>query len=305
MGEETLMLCQYCNKPRIYVGHMPRFSGGTFQVSLCEEHRQKYEGDFERLEKDMNEPKNWFPPDNDKQITWEGHSLIYPSQMEACFVQVLEGEYDAPELPDEPVVRIVLDIGAACGGFSLWAKKRWPTVERVFAVEPDPDMVKYLAGNLLDSSKQMGFKTEIFPRALASSVDSKATLHLGPEGHRGFNSIYPGVVRYPWHERTIEVDAIMPEQLPAADVLKIDAEGVELLFFERYRHLDTAWWILFEWHRDSERRVIEDLLTSKGFSMVKAHTQDRDLGVQTWCRTDARMCRRGVWKWLLPQEMPR
>lgn len=249
----------------------------------------------------MHDAINWFPPENDREIEWEGKKLRYPSQIEACFVQVLEGgEYEAPELPDEPKIKSVLDIGAACGGFSIWAKKRWPTVEIVNAVEPDPELARYLRENLSTSVETV----VIYKNAVAESKIPHQ-LFLGPEGHRGFNTLYPAFVRYPWHERSIEVIPILPEELPPADVLKIDAEGVELLFFERYKHLEDAWWILFEWHRDSDRRTIEDLLTSKGFAMVKARTQDRDLGSQTWCRTRARMCRLGVWKWMLPEEMPK
>lgn len=235
-----------------------------------------------------------FPAEGDRHLDWNGRSLVYPEQMTACFVPVLNGEYVAPVLPDEPAVHNVLDIGAACGGFALWALKRWPGC-KVTCVEPDEDLRWYLNRNVPEA--------EVIPAAIAR--ESRVTLYLGPEGHRGFNSTYPIGVKYPWHDRSIVVPGVHPMHLPDADVLKIDAEGVEQMVLCNWPYLVSATWVIFEWHDEHLRRPCEEILELAGFHCVSARTQDVDMGEQTWCRTRARMCRRGDWRWMLPEEMPK
>jgi FkbM family methyltransferase len=235
---------------------------------------------------------NTFPSSGDRVIEWNGRTLYYPEQMEACFLPVLHGEYIAPALPDEPTVDTVLDIGAACGGFALWALKRWPGC-RVVCIEPDPAMRWYLEANVPEAT--------IIHAAVTWSC-GRGLLHLGPEGHRGFNAMSPDEVGYKWHERTIEVDTISALVLPQADVVKCDAEGAERPLMAIYPHWDRAWWSLFEWHAQRLRKTCERTMEHHRMSMVHAVTQDRDMGTQTWCRTRARMHRRGVWEWRLPGE---
>lgn len=247
------------------------------------------------VQKELGKPTadNWFPKENDRKVNYGGRDLVYPSQMEACFLPLLKGQYEIPHLPDEPKVTTILDIGAACGGFAAWAQQRWPT-SKVICYEPDPDMARYCRHNA-----PMADVREMAVSYSSSEVD----LHLGPEGHRGFNSIMPSAVGYMWHERSIRVPAVLSSQLPECDVLKVDAEGIEARVFGHYLHLEKVWCVAYEWHSEKLRQVCENILQKVGLTMVWGHTQDPDMGEQVWCRTKARMKRRGNWHYVMPGDM--
>lgn len=236
-----------------------------------------------------------FPLSGDVMIEWEGRRVVFPEQMRECVVPVLMGtEYDIPVLPDEPIVRTVLDIGGGCGAFALWAMKRWPGCE-VIIVEPDVDMRRYIERNVPEASIVRG--------AVVGGNERLVGLNIGPDGHRGYNSVVPRMTGYPWHSHIEIVPAIPASRLPRADVIKIDAEGVERDILGEYRYLDMAWWVTFEWHNEYLRQPCERIMANAGFTMVTGRTQDRDLGVETWCRTKARMRRRGPWEWRMPERM--
>ena len=241
---------------------------------------------------------NDFSPDDDVTLDWHDRTVKFPPQMTACFTAVLNGEYKVPALPDAPEVKRVLDLGAACGGFALWAIDRWPGC-KVTCVEPDPDLRRYLRSNVPEA--------DVWPYAVveasAHEIGHTVMLFLGPDGHRGFNSIAPVTVGYRWHAKSIVVPAMDPRGLPPCDVLKIDAEGVELSVLQLYPYLASVWCVIFEWHAEFLRRPCEEALEAAGFHCVSARTQDPDMGEQTWCRTRARVCRRGEWKWMMPEQM--
>lgn len=236
-----------------------------------------------------------FPDASDCHVEWNGRTLIYPPQMQACFLPVLNGEYKAPKLPDEPAVRTVLDIGAACGAFALWALYRWPGCQ-VTCVEPDPDMAWYLRQNVPEAT--------IIESAVGWE-DGAKYLSLGPEGHRGYNTLHPEETGYRWHDRKIEVPLIGAAKLPPADVVKCDAEGAERSLMYKYQYWDTAWWVILEWHSAILERTCERTMHAEGMRRVYARTQDPEMGEQTWCRTKARVRRRGVWEYRMPDDMER
>jgi FkbM family methyltransferase len=230
---------------------------------------------------------------SDRVYDFHGRTVVYPEEMEACCVPVLNGEYVVPRLPDEPIGPLrVLDCGAAVGAFSLFAMQRWPGCS-VTCVEPDPALCGYLRRNVPEATV---LEAAI---VLRRGPDGMVPLWRGPNGHYGYNTTNPGATGNPC-SGAVQVHGMFPHALPPCDVLKLDIEGPELGVLHEYHLLSRVSWVILEWHIESERTECEERLAAAGLRCVWGRWLDVAAGLQTWARTRARM-NRGTWQYELPE----
>jgi FkbM family methyltransferase len=115
--------------------------------------------------------------------------------------------------------RVIVDIGANIGAFSLFAAGRWPRA-RVLAYEPAPENLLWLERNVRANRHD---RIEIHPAAVCGAT-GEVTLWLreGTEAHSlwgdGAHARVPATT----------LDAIVAEITPdTIDLLKLDCEGAE------------------------------------------------------------------------------
>ena len=129
---------------------------------------------------------------------------------------------------------VVWDIGANLGLFSFAAAGLAGPNGRVFAVEPDT----YLVGLLRRSSRlpnSQAAAVEIVPCAVSKAL-SLATFNIANRARAsnflvGYGASQTGGVRESQRVVTITLDWLAT-QIPAPNLLKIDAEGADLLVLE-------------------------------------------------------------------------
>jgi hypothetical protein len=69
--------------------------------------------------------------------------------------------------------------------------------------------------------------------------------------------------------RAVDVPVRHPKDLPPCDILKADAEGVELEVFEHYPHLDGVRVAIYEWHRHEHRDRIGPICEAAGLRRAR------------------------------------
>ncbi len=117
--------------------------------------------------------------------------------------------------------RVVVDVGANIGFFSLYTAQRWRTA-RIFAFEPAPENVELLKRNVILSRVE---RIVVRPAAVAGSV-GYATMYLKQES--GWHSLIGNGALSAVQVSTTTLDQIIDEVAPAPiDILKIDCEGSE------------------------------------------------------------------------------
>ena len=201
------------------------------------------------------------PEDSTKQFAT-------PETMMPHVRKTVAGEYDFPTMPhfERPTI---LDLGANIGAFALWAKRRFPG-NTLICYEPHPENVKILNHNL---------KTfEI----LASVVEAAVSLQEGPvklysgKNNCGEASLTQGIEQT---DQFHEVVTISPAELPPADIVKMDTEGVEWEIVQAYRHWDGVRAVMMEFHSAEDRTRITEFLLSHGFDLGKEEVNHPDRGV--------------------------
>lgn len=90
-------------------------------------------------------------PNGYKQIEYGRIPFIVPPDVEARVRAVWCGAYPVRH-PKEKDVRRVLDIGAGCGEFAVWAWRRWPNCW-IDCIESDPMERKALYENIPPGAK--------------------------------------------------------------------------------------------------------------------------------------------------------
>jgi FkbM family methyltransferase len=199
----------------------------------------------------------------------EGSKFTFPRNLDNCVMGVFDGEYAYPKLPDEPEVRTVLDIGANVGAFAVWACRRWPRA-RLNCYEPHPFARGLLEKNTAHLPVTIdGHAISTFGGVHGGSVDLFEGADNGQEGcNLGLTTIYDNLLTHVVG-KVANVPALHPADLPSADILKIDAEGVEWEILKNYPHLDDTWLVLLEFHRAEDIRPIESIMDLAGFRQFR------------------------------------
>lgn len=207
-----------------------------------------------------------------KEETPKDGTFHFPPMLDhvaaADLIGVLNGSYDVPVDDAE----LVLDIGANVGCFSAWARKKWPNA-RVLAYEPHPKNTELLVKNAPFA--------EVFENAVRAEAGTALLREGGPNlGCSSFTDL--GLQS----ERVLEVSCLAAEDLPAADVVKVDTEGCEVEILE---HLDLsrAKAVMLEYHSEGDRRSVMRILQAKGLELLSEQPGDRGTGTQKWLRKAA------------------
>jgi Methyltransferase small domain len=184
------------------------------------------------------------------------------------------GEYSHPELPSK--IKRILDIGAGWGAFAAWAQSVWPDAQ-IDCYEPHAAACEYLRRNVPKARVHQ----------VAVTVQERAFLSCGPYDHLEN-----------WGARTVfgitsgtEVATLHPSKLPAADLPKIDAEGVEPEFVENWPHMAGASAFLYEFHNADHRKRLRELSSAAGFRCLRevqsgGHTPFVIWGPSVWVRDE-------------------
>lgn len=184
---------------------------------------------------------------------------------------VFEGEYDHPELPtfeaEEPP--FILDVGSGWGAFTCWALRRWPGCW-VRCYEPHGKAADVLLENL---KAQIADGSVLLSRCAVTT--NPAPLLNGCEDFGSYGVMGEGG----W-----PVDAKHPQYLPECDILKCDAEGVEVEVLEAYPHLRSCAALLIEWHDLEKKRRVREIASAAGFRCLRETLAPATYGVSIWTR---------------------
>lgn len=186
---------------------------------------------------------------------------------------VLDGMYDIPELEFE-APPVILDIGANVGAASVWFAHRYPGCT-IIAYDPHPDHCAAYRNNLLGTDNIF-----LCPYAVAGGEPRTVKLYDGRNGP-GQRSIYNlGEQR----DTYIEVLTMRAQDLPGADIVKVDTEGCELEILEEYRHLCGLSAVMLEWHRPEDKGKLISLLAAHGLSVHKEKNTSHNRGEMIFLR---------------------
>jgi FkbM family methyltransferase len=186
-------------------------------------------------------------------------SFACPENMRIHLEKVFLGEYDIPVTPRAPRI---LDLGANCGAFSVWASHRFPG-SIINAYEPHPLNFNYLKRN-----------TENYPNVTLHNyaVGTPGLRILGDGRFNEGEASFYHVANNP-HPTGRHVEVLDPLTLPEADIIKLDIEGAEgevliPLITEGRRFMA----VMLEYHNHELRREIDSLLID--YYLVSAHVED-------------------------------
>jgi FkbM family methyltransferase len=157
---------------------------------------------------------------------------------------------------------LALDVGANIGYFTGLLAVR---AEHVIALEPNPQLRRFIAGNIERWS--LGERIELDERA-ASNASGTATLHLPAEYERNYGTASIDGGGAVTHEiRTVRLDELIAGR--RVGVLKIDVEGHELAALEGASDALAAGLVrdvVFEEHEPLPSPV-SSLLEAAGFAI--------------------------------------
>ena len=191
---------------------------------------------------------------------------------ERCCRSVFEGEYSYPRERIEDV-RTIVDLGANCGAFAVWAMTWWPEIRNYHGYEPNLDALGLLEANFRSAGGLPG-NWDMHPFLVTSRTND--VLGLTDDENWGARRL----TKFPR-----EVSRLMhPRDLPAADVLKIDVEGNggEIAF--NYPHWSGVKVCMYESHNAEERATLQSACSYAGLRMVRGNPLAPDCDVRTWAR---------------------
>ena len=186
--------------------------------------------------------------------------------------EVFSNQYALPSCCTISGVPTVLDIGANCGAFTIWARMAWPGC-RVFAYEPQPDIFDYLKANLAGIPDC---------KAYNCAIGDPALQFLRPGQHsRLCSSQYQMGEQADSKTALIPIGVGDPVDLPKADIIKIDTEGAEGYSIERLAFTPAA--LMVEWHGADNRRRVELALADK-MKLAATRTVATDRGIYCYIK---------------------
>lgn len=187
---------------------------------------------------------------------------------ETCVRNVMEGEYNYERTAVE-TVRSLVDVGCNLGSFSLWASRVWwpLQIESIHAYDPNFEAVSIARLN-----------TRGLPISFhdAAVTEKRFALFRCAEDWGGSRTC---------GETAGEpVRVVHPRDLPAADCLKVDAEGVDPEVLAHYQHMATVLVCMFEYHEERDREPMEKVCMGAGLTQVRHHGSPPRQGIQIWVR---------------------
>jgi FkbM family methyltransferase len=180
---------------------------------------------------------------------------------ESSMRAIWDGEYSYPREKSEDV-HTLIDVGSNIGGFIAWARTWWPSLQNIYAYEPN-EKARHVA-KIND--------VNAMPYAITTSDNPRLS---GTENWGDWNVM---------SDRGAKVPAMHPSYLPRCDVLKLDCEGSELEIIEHYPHLASCKVVLVEIHRGVYLIPIHEKLTHLGFEMKRGNPHADDCDVRVYVR---------------------
>jgi FkbM family methyltransferase len=201
--------------------------------------------------------------------------------------KVLGGEYEFPILPDAPPVRRALDIGSSVGAFACWIFKRCGRAVYVDCYEPLPPAADICELNLPPGGKvhRVAVTTKATPIGENPAHCGQPTVDLHVGADWGLSSLDPKL--NPRSGQVVTVPTMHPRDLPRADLVKVDTEGHEIDILGSYPFLKETSVVMFEWHREADRPVLEQMMRDAGLRLFKSVHECVSLGLQVWIRSKA------------------
>lgn len=178
-------------------------------------------------------------------------------------------------------VRVVLDIGHNVGAYTVWGCRIWwpDTVEVVHAYDPNPGCAEFMKKNL--ALVQRGIEVKIHTAAV--TCNPNPMFHEDTRWGCSWTHHEAPAERQPvW--AAVAVRGVHPQDLPPADAIKIDAEGVEGDILAHYKHWGRVKVLQIEWHSHANRRAMYALANLEGFVLKKNDCGEDSQGVACWVR---------------------
>jgi FkbM family methyltransferase len=202
---------------------------------------------------------------------------------EACINEVCGSMYEYERAAVEPDVYSMLDIGHNIGIVCVWAFHWWPNLRVVYAYDPNPGCGEIARQNVQQVLRDFP-ERRVHIHTVAVTSDPNPMFQLDARWGCSFTS--PDVValgdRKP-EGPAVPVKAIHPADLPPADVVKLDAEGVEGEVIDHYKYWDGVKVFLVEWHSNENREKIRALGARLGWRHVKNGGEDVK-GSECWVK---------------------
>lgn len=163
-------------------------------------------------------------------------------------------------LPVEPLV--ILDIGANVGAFARWASLRWPAA-KIHCYEPQPSNFALLQ----QTEKHYGLKNVVLHEAGVADKSGEFTLY-----ENGFNCGEWSLMKFDANgDKKVQVQVMDAIDLPEADFIKLDTEGMELPIIKRLADagkLDKVLGLVLEYHAATHVAPLCAILQSKGLMVA-------------------------------------
>lgn len=190
---------------------------------------------------------------------------------------VLRGSYEVPFTP-EKALRI-LDIGANVGAFCIWAAKRWPGCT-IDAYEPHPGTFKLLRRTIVEKNVH---GVTLHEQGVHEKAE-RVKIFSGPNniGEASVVIQHEGV-------KSFMVDLIAANELPFADILKMDTEGCEAPIIRALSdsgRLEKFSAVMMETHGPADQDYIMGRMAAAGFTITKKNQWHANRCELCWVRAD-------------------
>jgi FkbM family methyltransferase len=188
---------------------------------------------------------------------------------ESCVRAVFAGEYTYPRKAPERI-HSFLDVGCNVGAALVWADTWWPGIQSWWAFDPNLGALAIAESN----ARRYLRRPVAFRHAAVTTAKSARFRELTDWGASGTYGATSGA----------QVPVVHPSKLPAADVLKCDAEGVGAEVFAHYPHWSQVKVALYESHHEEERDVMAKACEAAGLRMVRGNPEGPACDVRVWAR---------------------
>jgi FkbM family methyltransferase len=184
-------------------------------------------------------------------LVWDGKRKPYVPNMHEC--------HSIDIFPSD----VVIDIGAYCGTYGLWAAKKGAQMVRAY--EPSPISFKALERNAQGIPNFEAYRAAVVP-----GDEKFVTFHISPRGLGCTNSLLPSKVKQPTRVPAVSYEVATRD----ATVIKIDVEGAEYGLPILEKMPSTLRAMIIDFHplpkrawQDAARRIIAGL-HARGFQTV-------------------------------------